>query len=320
MDLQNILRLLQNAGFRNIQYAPGSQIISFEDPACILRSFATFAEYAWIALVCVTGLLLFGWAISMIRGAKNDIFTNLRNLILIFGIVSVVGPIINVVYGDDLFARGCKTVQVSVGEVQKLLDARNAKMSSRHDDLYEDFDIYDTGATITEDEQTTPPPPPDLEPQPDPGNSTRAISAHASGNDVIYVYQDQSRTRRTDGTRAWRNNNPGNIRPGKFTNSAGGIGQANNYAVFPDEQTGMDAIIKLLKTNSYQSKTLAGAISAWAPPSDGNNTSAYQRSVANAVGVPLDTPMRNLNDAQLSRLANEIRRVEGWQIGRETRE
>lgn len=325
MDLQHILRLLENAGFRNIQYAPGADIISFEDPACILRSFATFAEYAWIALVCVTGLLLFGWAISMIRGAKNDIFTNMRNLVLIFGIVSAAGPIINLIYGDDLFARGCKTVEVSMAEVQQMLDARNAKLSKwNQDDLYEDFDIYDTGATIPNGDETTPPESPstpDNNTPPPAGNAgDRAVKAHASGNDVVYTYTDESQKRRSRGTRAWRNNNPGNIRPGRFTQGAGGIGQAGNFAVFPDEQTGMDAIIKLLKTESYQNKTLAGAISAWAPPSDGNNTSAYQQRVAQAVGTSLDTPMRNLSDAQLARVASEIRRVEGWQQGRETRE
>lgn len=337
MDPQHILRLLENAGFRNIKYAPGDQIIAFEDPACILRSFATFAEYAWIALVCATGLLLFGWAISMIRGAKNDIFTNIRNLVLIFGIVSAAGPIINVIYGEDLFARGCKTVHVSMSEVQQLLDARNAKLSQRNqDNLYEDFDIYDSGATIpnqdlnanpqtpgngAESDDTIPPQNPDIEYiSHTESASGRATKAHASGNDVIYTYSNETKTRRSRGTRAWRNNNPGNIRPGRFTNGAGGIGQAGNFAVFPDEQVGMDAIVKLLKTSNYQNKTLAGAISTWAPPSDGNNTSAYQQRVSQATGTPLDTPMRNLSDAQLMQVAKEIRRVEGWKPGSESRE
>jgi len=335
MNLEQILRLLNNAGFRNVSADAG--YIYFEDPACILRSFATFAEYAWIALVCVTGLLLFGWAISMIRGAKNDIFTNMRNLVLIFGIVSAAGPIINVIYGDDLFARGCKTIRVSTAEVQSLLDARNAKLAKHNsDDLYEEFDISDTGAPIIPDdaENTITPDgqiqidsegqielisnPAESPAQPD--NANRPTRAHAAGNDVIYIFTNESKLRRSRGTRAWRNNNPGNIRPGRFTNSVGGIGQAGNFAVFPDEQTGMTAIIRLLKTENYQNKTLAGAISAWAPPSDGNNTSAYQRRIAQATGVSLDTPMRNLSDSQLARLAQEIRRVEDWKPGAETRE
>lgn len=147
MELEQILKLMQNAGFR--VYAADRQSIYIEDPACIMRAFETFAEYAWIALVCVTGLLLFGWAISMIRGAKNDLFTNMRNLILIFGITAAVGPIINLIYGDDLFAIGCKTVEVSVEDVQKLIEAKNAKLPGNgSDQLYEEIDIYDTGAAL----------------------------------------------------------------------------------------------------------------------------------------------------------------------------
>ncbi len=326
MELEQILRLLKNAGFRNV--AADAQYIYFEDPACILRSFATFAEYAWLALVCVTGLLLFGWAISMIRGAKNDIFTNIRNLALIFGIVSAAGPIINAIYGDDLFARGCKTVKVSTAQVQTLLDARNAKLSKHNaDDLYEEFDIYDTGAIFdpnAQDNDAQIEPiyqTPDTQPvQGASAHANRPVRARESGRDVIYIYSNESQLRRSRGTRAWRNNNPGNIRPGGFTNSVGDIGRAGNFAVFPDEQTGMNAIVKLLKTDSYQNKTLRSAISAWAPPSDGNDTSAYQRSVAQAIGVSLDTPMRNLSDNQLARLAGEIRRIEGWKPGTETHE
>ncbi len=128
--------------------ADGS-FIYLEDPSCILRSFMTFAEYAWIIIVFITGILLFGWAISMIRGAKNDIFTNLRNLVLIFGVLAAAGPIINMIYGDDLFKRGCRTIKVELSEVNRLLDARKLKLSTRDQyDLYEEFDIYDSGANI----------------------------------------------------------------------------------------------------------------------------------------------------------------------------
>ncbi len=94
----------------------------------------------------LTGAMLTGWAISMIRGAKNDFFTNLRNLIVIFGVLSIAKPIMNVIYGDDLFARGCRTISVPMTEMNRLLDARNSKLKSRDEyDLYEDFDIYDSG-------------------------------------------------------------------------------------------------------------------------------------------------------------------------------
>ena len=109
--------------------------VYIEDPSCILRGFETFIEYAWVIITAVTGVLLFGWAISMIRGAKNDIFTNLRNLIIMFATLSCVIPIVNMIWGDDLFAAGCKTIAVSMDDLNTLLDARNAKLGDINDDV-----------------------------------------------------------------------------------------------------------------------------------------------------------------------------------------
>ncbi len=320
MDTEQILRLMQNAGFR--VHGADAQFIYIEDPACVLRAFATFAEYAWLAVVGATGLLLFGWAISMIRGAKNDIFTNLRNLILILGIVSAAGPIINVIFGDDLFRRGCSTAEISIADVQEMLAARNTRLARQSDDLYEEFDIYDTGVIAAPDNAPASNEEAESTVNTPEQNSVAShpIRAHESGRDVVYTYTNQSQTQRSSGTRAWRNNNPGNIRPGRFTDSAGSIGRAGGFAAFPDEQTGMDAIILLLKTPRYQAKTLAQAISAWAPPSDGNNTSSYQQQVSNETGVALSTPLHSLDDSQLWQVARVIRRIEGWTAGRETQE
>ncbi len=122
MNTDTIIRLLENSGL-TVRGADAA-FIYIEDPSCILRSFETFAEYAWIAITFITGVLLFGFAISMIRGAKNDIFINLRNLLLIFGILSAAGPIVNLVFGGDVFASGCKTIAVSTNTIQDILDAR----------------------------------------------------------------------------------------------------------------------------------------------------------------------------------------------------
>ncbi len=145
MNADTFVRLLQNSGFHNV--SQDSEFVYMEDPSCVLRSFETFAEYAWIIICCLTALLLFGWAISMIRGSKNDIFTNLRNLILMFGVLSAAGPIVNAIYGDDLFGRGCDTIQIPMHQVQQMLAERDARLSeTMTDSLYEEFDIYDSGA------------------------------------------------------------------------------------------------------------------------------------------------------------------------------
>ena len=127
MNTEIIVRLLKNSGINVIGSDAASVYI--EDPSCILRGFETFIEYAWIIITAVTGVLLFGWAVSMIRGAKNDIFTNLRNLIIMFATLSAAIPIVNVIWGDNLFAVGCKTITISLDELNVLLDARNKKLN-----------------------------------------------------------------------------------------------------------------------------------------------------------------------------------------------
>lgn len=321
MNTDTFVKLLQNSGFHNV--TQDSAFVYMEDPSCILRSFETFADYAWIVIVCMTALLLIGWGISMVRGAKNDIFTNMRNLILIFGILGATKPIINVIYGDDLFARGCDTISIPIDQVNEMLAARNANLSAtQRDMLHEEFDIYDSGATDDHDA-------PDENIAPEPDNSdtipypdtNEPISATASGKDVIYSYPGGSKIRRTGGTRAWRNNNPGNIVYGQFARNAGAIGYAGkigsgNFAVFPDQKTGMNAIHKLLRTDKYQRKTVAQAIYTWCPDS---SSPMYKQMVNKMTGISLNTPMSQLTDAQLESIAQAIFTVEGWHAGTEQR-
>lgn len=143
MNTAEIQRLLENSGIRVLN--TDSFSVYIEDPSCIMRGFETFLEYAWIIITFLTGLLLVGWAISLIRGAKNDIATNLRNLFLMFAAVSMVGPLVSMIYGGDIFSIGCKTVNISIDELNTLLDARHKKLSKHTNDLYEDFQIYDSG-------------------------------------------------------------------------------------------------------------------------------------------------------------------------------
>ena len=136
MNTDTVIRLLRNSGFHGIVVNTDSVIV--EDPSCIIRSFA---------ISVLTGLLFAGWGVSMIRGAQHDFFTNMRNLALILGILTATGPIINYVYGDDLFARGCRQITIPIADINRMLAAREEKLAERDQmDLYEEFDIYDSGA------------------------------------------------------------------------------------------------------------------------------------------------------------------------------
>ena len=141
MNTDTIIRLMQNSGINVIGTDASSVYI--EDPSCILRGFENFIEYSWIIITAVTGVLLFGWAISMIRGAKNDIFMNLRNLTIMFATLSAVIPIINMIWGDDLFAYGCKTIAISMNNLNTLLDMRDKKFNDVHTDTIVPVSVND---------------------------------------------------------------------------------------------------------------------------------------------------------------------------------
>ena len=114
------------------------------------------------------------------------------------------------------------------------------------------------------------------------------------------------------GKRTWRNNNPGNIRPGHLR---GEIGKAGGFAVVGTEEEGDAAIIENLSGHIYQPLTVSGAIYAWAPPKDHNSTPAYQAYVQKLTGIDGQTMMNTLTGDQLRSVANAIRAEEGWGVG-----
>ena len=77
----------------------------------------------------------------------------------------------------------------------------------------------------------------------------------------------------------------------------------------------MRAIAALLRSNSYNKLTVAGAISRYAPPFE-NDTAAYHRKIEKLTGLSVNKRMADLSDAQLQQVANAIRTIEGWTPGR----
>lgn len=346
MEKETILRLLYNSGFHNLSI--DDAFIRMEDPGCVIRSFQTFFEYAWTILIFIVGILLAGWAWAMIRGSKNaevmSIANNVKNLVLILGTICAVPVVVNTIYGGDLIGQGCKTITIPLEKVNALLDLRKAKME-KYDEyaLYEEFDIYDSGANMNMaqmpyadaplaasgtpgviDTSTAPAQPSSASDATTVHNITpiqsvsapnmTPVRAMAVGKDVVFVAADNTQYKQVGGTRAWRNNNPGNIRMTEFSRRAGAIGEAGGFAVFPDEQTGMQAIKKLLRGKSYNNLTIANAVSRYAPPSE-NNTVAYQRSLERLTGLSINRRISELSDSELDKVANAIRQIEGWKPG-----
>ena len=73
---------------------------------------------------------------------------------LIFGVFCLTKPIVNFVYGDNLFVQQCEIKQVSLAKIQELLDARKKQLGkSGNADNYEIFNIIDSGIVISVDNQ-----------------------------------------------------------------------------------------------------------------------------------------------------------------------
>ena len=133
-----------------------------------------------------------------------------------------------------------------------------------------------------------------------------------NNNDVIYKDCDGNSWTWSGGTRSWRNNNPGNIRDGKFTCRYGAIGAAGGFAIFPDYKTGFDCLITLLKTQSYQKLSLEQVINKYAPPIE-NDTNAYINSIEKQLNISRKTLLIEIKSVFL--LAKAIEKHEGYKPG-----
>ncbi len=142
------------------------------------------------------------------------------------------------------------------------------------------------------------------------------VAVEAAGRGWTRVRTSDGQSVTLKGTRNWRNNNPGNIEFGPFARSMGAIGTDGRFAVFPSYDAGRQAKASLLfDSPKYNTKTIAGAIKRYAPPTE-NNTSRYVRAVTNALGLTKDTPLSSLNAGQQARMLDAMQRVEGYRVGR----
>lgn len=324
MTIEIILRHLENSGFRVL--GSDGAFIWLEDPTCFVRQMSDFVDVAWVFITFFAGVLLFGWGVSLIRSAKGNSVNNIRNLFLMFGTLAAARPIANTIWGGDLFGLGCKTIQVPVAEVNKIIDSANLKLKTREEnELFESIEIYDSASgsrmpNVMGDINTAIPSEPIkgagiISTGAAPGAQGNVQVSNVNGLRVSFIGSDGRRHTKVGGTLAWMNNNPGNI-----VCSAGlifgAVGCNGRFLVFPSESVGMRAIVLNLKSSYYQRLTLGGAIATWAPPNE-NNTAGYQQKMEQRTGISLNTPMSTLTDAQLEHIAGVIRQIEGWVPGQE---
>lgn len=138
-----------------------------------------------------------------------------------------------------------------------------------------------------------------------------------SGPGFLVVETDGGERQRREGTRNWRNNNPGNLEYGQYAKSKGAIGSDGRFAVFPTLELGQKAKEDLLFGKNYINLSIADAIAKYAPPSE-NDTRNYIQQILNATQASPSTILAELTSTQRQAMLQTINRVEGFKEGKVT--
>jgi hypothetical protein len=143
----------------------------------------------------------------------------------------------------------------------------------------------------------------------------KAVTGAGPGFTEVQATDDEKQRR--EGVRNWRNNNPGNLEMGAFARSFGAVGSDGRFAVFPTLADGTKAKEELLfgLKSKYANLSITDALNRYAPPNE-NNTAAYIKSVASAVGVDPGTILNQLDSSQRQQMLEAISRVEGFKTGK----
>jgi hypothetical protein len=115
---------------------------------------------------------------------------------------------------------------------------------------------------------------------------------------------------RAGGSAAWRNNNPGYLRCGDWATDYGALGCDGEWAIFPDEETGLEAFMRWL-TERYADDTLDEVLRQQLPP-DAPAGAAEQ--IEKKAGVAPQTKVGEMSEEQVRSVA-EAFRDEGAEAG-----
>lgn len=131
---------------------------------------------------------------------------------------------------------------------------------------------------------------------------------------VIYTDTDGRHFRFSGGTWTWRNHNPGNVYAGNISERHNQIGVANDFAIFPDNESGHASLLDSLIA-TFGNMSIHKMIYIFAPP-DCNPTKKYEKYLHEKIGIYDDTKIKNFTNAQFKALWQAIQHFEGFKEGK----
>jgi RHS repeat-associated protein len=144
------------------------------------------------------------------------------------------------------------------------------------------------------------------------------VAAQGVGKTVEITYSNGIVQVRKNGSRSWRNNNPGNLRNYPWVKKHGSIGQAGGgapgkppFAVFPDMETGEALRENLLRGLRYQGLTLDAMIATYSE----TDVTAYQAFMREETGLSGNTLNTNFSGAEWNSLFSAMLTYEHFTEG-----
>lgn len=144
------------------------------------------------------------------------------------------------------------------------------------------------------------------------------VGAPESMFTVQYFDEQGNMIIRSSGSRAWRCNNPGNLIASNYSTgkSRRSIGTATDgvdeYAVYPDYETGHEALLVMLKGSVYSPLSLRAAIKKY----DRRNPK-YIDTIVQITNLDPERTIKSLNAREFESFWKAIEFVEKWTVGEE---
>ncbi len=140
-----------------------------------------------------------------------------------------------------------------------------------------------------------------------PGSVRPRVGRGSDASGSPYVLY--GRKARVGGSRSWRNHNPGYIRCSDRARTYGAIGCDGEYAIFPDEETGLNALGQWL-VHEYPSSTVGEALRQQFPPEEAGEDVAER--IQQQMGLDPQQRIEELTEEQLQGVAEACEAQAHW--------